>query len=93
MNQVFVFPDKGIERRRVATEQHADVAATRARRFVYKVVTTGRIRQFVVTSIKYAEIMVKAELPQRVDLRHVVRQDPVGIPMSPGRGHVLGCVA
>ena len=87
VNQVPVRPDERIERSRVLTEKHAYIAAPGAGRFVNEVPGTRCIRQFIVTSIEDAEIMVKAELTKRVDVARIPGENPASLAGTPRRRH------
>ena len=79
--------DEGVELRIIAAEQHADIAAAGSRGFVDEAVRHRCIRQLVVASIEYAEIMVNTEAAQNVDVLEVLPENPAGLTRGPGVAH------
>ena len=82
--------DKGVECRIVPAEQHADITSAGAGGLVDEVIDHRSIRQFIVTSIEYAEIVVNTEPAQDTDVVDVFLEDPVGCTLPPGVAHACG---
>ena len=87
MNEIAMPRHEGIELFVVGTEQDADITAAGTGRLVYESVSHRGIREFFVTSIKYAEIVVNTELAQYADVREILDQDILRVTRRPGLGH------